>query len=1250
MAKDKYRRSKPGPNSGSIPPAGGSPRHSHKAPPSRGSVRAAAAVPVGTSASAAKDAGALAEPHRSEESSGLWKWLGLGGTSAADPRRLFRRVDWLCFWAASSLTFLVYLFTLAPDLTLEDCGELAVASYWAGVPHAPGYPIWTLYTFLFANLLPIANVAFRVAVSSAVAAALANGLLGLMVSRGSSMLLEGIPSLRGIGRRQEDAICLTSGMVAALLIGFNGFMWSQAVIVEVYTLSVLSLMGVLVCLMHWVYRPENRRYLLAAAFLFGICFNNHQTLIVAAMGLEVLIALVDRRLGRDAFLANSVIYIVGAAAMGLGWFNAFDQNRMLLAIFHAVGLGSILACVWLIYQTGGLLSEWRTVLAVLGMWLLGASFYLIMPWLSVTNPPMNWAYPRTWQGFWHAFSRGQYERTNPTDLFAPGGLTRFASQLIMYFSGAVDEFHLVFLFLGAIPFFFLRHMQQRERAWILGNTAIYCCLAFLLLMLLNPNPDRQSRDLTRVFFTASHVIIAMFAGFGLTLVAGYLLRHYQEARTYALYGGATAAALALFALTLEVQEAHGDPLEGFSSFGVLWRGFWTSVLHPSFTPPVFGIWAAWLVLLLVVGFTAVVLVRREWINLRVCLCFFAAVPLFSIVAHWPANEQRGHLFGFWFGHDMFKPPYDLYPEMAKNAILFGGTDPGRFCPTYMIFCESFIKPSRRRDPTFDRRDVYIITQNALADGTYLDYIRAHYYRSAQKDPPFARDAVLWLSDRFLPAKERLLKEQGLPYETTFLSRAVASLTNLVAPFDRLYLKFGEAVEKRRRARGLYPAKEIYTPSAKDLTDAFDQYMNDAARRFEHDRLHPDEPKQVKPGEVFTVTPDGRIQVQGQVAVMAINAILTKIIFDRNPDHEFYVEESFPLDWMYPHLRPYGIIMKIEREPIPELTEEDLRRDHEFWSRYSERLCGNWITYDTPIKEICDFVDRVYRRGDLRGYTGDPAFVRDSDAQKSFAKLRGSIAGLYDWRLRNTTNTTERARLLKEAEFACKQAFAFCPYSPESVARFVQLLALMNRMDEALMVAETAYRFDVESDYLRSVIQQLQGYRQGVGSAVEASKLLQQYEAAYRQNPTNITAAMTLVSAYATLGRTNDAFRILDEVVNRPETSPEVLMAVAESYVQLGQYGRAESALRRLVTLMPQTPELWYDLAGAQVALGQYSNALASLEVCFRVNDQRRGGTNQVDLRALAATDSRFRPLRGLKAFQDLLRTGAVATPSPESKP
>ena len=85
--------------------------------------------------------------------------------------------------------------------------------------------------------------------------------------------------------------------------------------------------------------------------------------------------------------------------------------------------------------------------------------------------------------------------------------------------------------------------------------------------------------------------------------------------------------------------------------------------------------------------------------------------------------------------------------------------------------------------------------------------------------------------------------------------------------------------------------------------------------------------------------------------MTINGLLTKVIFDQNPKNEFFVEESFPLNWMYPHLTPFGIIMKINRQPLRELTEDAVRKDHEFWTQYSERLIGNWITYDTSVKEI-----------------------------------------------------------------------------------------------------------------------------------------------------------------------------------------------------------------------------------------------------------------------------------------------------------
>src|SRR5213593_3080375 len=246
---------------------------------------------------------------------------------------LFRGIDWVTFGITTLLTFIGYMLTLAPDLTLQDCGELSVGSFYAGVPHPPGYPVWTIYTWLF-TLLPISNIAFRVAISSAVAGALACGMVSLVVSRGSSMMIEGIAELKTIERRWENALCVVSGVVAGMLLGFNGFMWSQATIVEVYPLSVLSLAGVLVSLLRWVYAPHQRRYLYLAFFCFGICFNNHQSLLVTAIGIEVAIMAVQPRLGRELFFWNVIIYLFGFVGYVNGFVPVLSDNTPLQIVYH----------------------------------------------------------------------------------------------------------------------------------------------------------------------------------------------------------------------------------------------------------------------------------------------------------------------------------------------------------------------------------------------------------------------------------------------------------------------------------------------------------------------------------------------------------------------------------------------------------------------------------------------------------------------------------------------------------------------------------------------------------------------------------------------------------------------------------------------------------------------------------------------------------------------------------------------------
>src|SRR5512140_3470604 len=145
---------------------------------------------------------------------------------------LFRRLDWLALAITFGVVWTVYLITLAPELTLEDSGELVTGSFYAGIPHPPGYPVWTIYSWLWTVLLPMGNIAWRVAVAEAFAGAVACGLISLMVSRGSSMLMEGIEELRDMTGKWESAICVVSGLVAGLLVGFDSFMWRESIAVN----------------------------------------------------------------------------------------------------------------------------------------------------------------------------------------------------------------------------------------------------------------------------------------------------------------------------------------------------------------------------------------------------------------------------------------------------------------------------------------------------------------------------------------------------------------------------------------------------------------------------------------------------------------------------------------------------------------------------------------------------------------------------------------------------------------------------------------------------------------------------------------------------------------------------------------------------------------------------------------------------------------------------------------------------------
>jgi tetratricopeptide (TPR) repeat protein len=1293
-------------------------------------------------------------------------------SSTPKPPPLFRRIDWLALLICFAVVETIYLLTLSPQVTLEDSGELVTGSFYAGIPHPPGYPFWAIYSWIWTRLVPFGNAAFRVELSQAAAMGFGCSLIAMMVSRGSSMFMEGIEELKGMAGKWESAICLVCGVTAGLLMALDNSMWKESVAINrISEFGVPWLILVLLFMMRWIYAPHQRGYLYCAFYFLGICSTIHQTLIVALMGVEIGVACTQPKLGRDLFFLNTLGWLAG---LGLFQFS----TPIVEAIYNVIGVASLVACVWLAIRTGGLLSEWKSCVYIILLIIAGCSFYFYEAISGMTNPPMEWGYPRTVQGFFHALTRGQYDKINPTNIIAHPDM--FMVQLWLLVKGVADAFNWVYMFFAALPFLFFLKMKRRERNWLITVAAIYPFLGVLLTIFLNPQKDRQSVELLRVFFAASHSVVAILIGYGLALTAAYMATHYEKFRRWGYAGGAVALALACYSLMAAGAELYLG-LAGKPSLKEL--PHWVA---QAFAPGQYGlpIFSNLILIALPAIFLVALAVYRARAPLLVTLGLFAVMPVCSGLSHWFHSEQRGHWFGYWYGHDMFTPPfagpdgkltydaalreqalkgtngYLVYPEMARDSVVYGGTDPGRFCPTYMIFCESFIPHDCQpeQDRNFDRRDCYLITQNAVADPTYLDYIRAQYNKSQQKDPPFFQlflptvftnafkgptRELAWLDDIFetigakvewrrrtgtswfaedqfkdatkLAARlrpgaaqdelskylyEKLSKEtQGLvtgQADNRTLARALAgdfnrflNMTNNTADGPVLYaperfknialpplivkaITNWDAQTESARVRlnrlmleaaypdaivkslgGVYPDTEIHTASYQELVQCESDFSQDTRARYLHDRDHPGEPKQIKPGEDVSVNAKGELQFGGLLVVMGINGFVTKAMFDANPDHEFYVEESYPMDWMYPYLTPFGIIMKVERNK-QDLTEEAIQRDHLFWSQYSDRLVGNWITTNTTAQELCEFAERVYLRHDYTGFKGDLKFIRDEDAQKGFSKLRSAIgSSIYEWRAATSQNPVQRKRLQDEAEFALKQSFAYCPYS-EGASKYAQLLEGTGRAEEALLVVKTFQKMDPYNRQAQDMVVQLLLNTGKQDEALRAARdflklepdnqVLQELvdklgKIQGQQAAVPIETIFNQIAVFLRSNQPGPANTLLEEVLRNPQANGPILTQVAQFYAQMGNIAKAEEAMRRATEVEPGSSQSWFNLANVLAFEGRAADAAESLKKAFATNAaERAADTRMIDLRAIARTNPNFNAIRQSPEFRAVMGT------------
>ena len=332
------------------------------------------------------------------------------------------------------------------------------------------------------------------------------------------------------------------------------------------------------------------------------------------------------------------------------------------------------------------------------------------------------------------------------------------------------------------------------------------------------------------------------------------------------------------------------------------------------------------------------------------------------------------------GYELFVQGGNHYPlalgegiiqSLPKGSIYFGGTDAGRMLVTVLSADHAQGKP------------FYTLTQNALADDQYMNYLR-----------------------------------------------------------------------------GIY-GHFIHLPTTNELAQIQADYEAEALRRWQHDRQSPGEPHQVAPSEQLRLV-NGRLRVQGPVSVMAMSARVVKWILEHNPRPEFYYEESYPQELLFPYLSPHGLVFELHHEPLAAWSVAQMNADHDYWTSQCGRWLGNWPQPNTPVADLCARLSALHGPQGWPQFAGDRAFVTNAFAPRAFSKLRVAIAGLYQWRLAKPTETEDRWRLQYEASYAYRQAYALDPTSPEVMYRFVNFLTTQSQVGDAIRVAQTTLALTPEN--------------------------------------------------------------------------------------------------------------------------------------------------------------------------------------------
>jgi len=322
--------------------------------------------------------------------------------------------------------------------------------------------------------------------------------------------------------------------------GFNGQFWNLALIVRPDALGLLITSMVFGLLLRWSYRPRQIGYLYITALLYGLSLTVQISLAALAPALLIAVLLLRPALGRDLLALTALILGLAVLCFNLGWLpgilDASGEFSSLWRTYRNLAILFAVITVWKAIKSRRLLTHWRAAIIASLLCVSALSVYFYLPLASMTNPPANWGYPRTVEGFYHVISRGQFEKAAPINPIVEP--VRYLEMVWQYCCETMRAMGWVYVVPCIVPLIYLPRIQGRQLRWIMGLAASFLVLSLFMLMMLNVPPDRQAWVMAILYFLPAHMLLTIWAGYGLVFLASIIGRWRSSLRAnLSAFGG-----------------------------------------------------------------------------------------------------------------------------------------------------------------------------------------------------------------------------------------------------------------------------------------------------------------------------------------------------------------------------------------------------------------------------------------------------------------------------------------------------------------------------------------------------------------------------------------------------------------------------------------------------------------------------------------------------------------------------------------